>query len=147
MSVRTAPQVGMSLEYIMWIFIRVSGLFMFLFMIIGIAGAFAMQARLYFVNGQYVDIGTLVRWTFFPISTHVSASVPDAAMWSHAWWQIMQYLMLFFAVTHGINGIRQVIEDYVGNSWGRTLLRAVLFLLWLFILLVGWQLIQGNIVV
>jgi len=147
MSVRTAPQVGLSLEYVMWIFIRISGLFMILFMLIGIAGAFWMQARIYFLTGEYVNIGTLARWAFFPISTHVSASVPDAAQWSHAWWQIMQYLMLFFAITHGLNGVRQVIEDYVGNTWARTLLRAVLFLAWMFFLLVGWQLIQGNIIV
>jgi succinate dehydrogenase hydrophobic anchor subunit len=146
MSARPAPRIGFSLEYILWIFIRISGLFMILFALIGIAGAFWMEARLYFQNGEFVDIGTLARWAFFPISTHVSTLVPDAAAWSHAWWQIMQYLMLFFAVTHGLNGVRQVIEDYVGGTWLRVLLRGVLFLLWMFILLVGWQLIQGNII-
>jgi succinate dehydrogenase hydrophobic anchor subunit len=59
----------------------------------------------------------------------------------------MQYLMLFFAVTHGLNGVRQVIEDYVGGTWLRVLLRGSLFLLWMFFLLVGWQLIQGNIII
>src|SRR5512138_910796 len=133
MSVRTAPQVGLSFEYVMWIFIRISGLFMFLFMIIGVAGAFAMQARTYFLTGEYVNIGALARWAFFPIQTHVASveGVPAVALCSNAWWQIMQYLMLFFAVTHGINGVRQVIEDYLGNSWVRTILRGVLFLLWL----------------
>ncbi len=76
MSARPAPRIGFSLEYFMWIFIRISGLFMILFGFIGIVGAFWMEARLYFQTGDFVDIGTLARWTFFPISTHVSSSDP-----------------------------------------------------------------------
>lgn len=144
MSVRAAPQVGFSLDYLLWIFLRISGLFMWIFVILGLAGAFWLEARAYFQTGGFVDIGTLARWTFFPISTHVTAYVPAEAGWAHVWWQIMQYLMLFFAVSHGLDGLRQVIEDYVGNSWLRLLLRSLLFVAWMFFLIVGWLLIQGN---
>ncbi|MFM8319741.1 MAG: hypothetical protein ACKOC5_02415 [Chloroflexota bacterium] len=145
MSVRTAPRVGLSFEYLMWIFLRISGLFMYLFFFIGVGAAFAMEARIFFSTGTVVDIGTLARWAFFPISTHVSSSnIPDITLWSNAWWQILQYMMLVFAATHGMNGVRQVIEDYVGSTWGRTLIRALIFFFWLFILLVGFQLINAN---
>ena len=145
MSVRAAPKVGLSLEYLLWIFLRLSGLMMILFGFIGVAGAFAMQARIYFSTGGVVDIGTLARWTFFPIPTHVSAYGVEPLQWGHAWWQVMQYLMLFFAVTHGMDGVRQVIEDYVGNNLGRLLIRTLLFVAWLVFLIVGVMLIQGNV--
>lgn len=144
MSVRTAPQAGFSLEYLMWIFIRISGLALFLLGFIGILGAFLMQARLYFQNGGYVDIGALARWTFFPISTHVSAYAPDLAAWSNIWWEVTQIMILFFAVTHGMNGVRQVIEDYVGGSWLRTILRGLIFITWMFFMIIGWTLITTN---
>ena len=46
-------------------------------------------------------------------------------------------LIIFFAVTHGANGLRQVIEDYVSASWLQILLRGALFLIWLFVLIVA----------
>ncbi len=144
MSVHAAPKVGLSLDYLLWIFLRVSGLVMIIFGFIGLAGAFVMQARIFFATGDVVDIGTLARWTFFPITTHVSAYGVEPLQWGHVWWQLMQYLMLFFAVTHGLDGLRQVIEDFVGATWLRLLLRTLLLVAWLVFLFVGWQLIQGN---
>lgn len=144
MSVRTAPQAGFSLEYVMWIFIRISGLALFALGFLGILGAFLMQARLYFQNGGYVDIGALARWSFFPISTHVATYAPDLAAWSNIWWEVTQIMILFFAITHGMNGVRQVIEDYVGGSWLRTLLRGLLFVAWMFFMIIGWNLITTN---
>ena len=61
MSVRAAPQVGFSLDYVFWIFLRISGLFMWIFVILGIAGAFWLEARTYFQTGGFVDIGALAR--------------------------------------------------------------------------------------
>lgn len=144
MSARPVPQVGINLDYFMWIFVRVSGLFMILGGFIGLVGAFIMQARFYFKTGSFVDIGELARWTFFPISTHVTKSGVDPLQWGGLWWQIMQYLILFFAASHGINGVRQVIEDYIGSGWLRTLIRAALFVVLLVLLIVGWNLIITN---
>lgn len=144
MSARPVPQVGFNLDYFMWIFVRISGLFLILFGFIGLAGAFLMEARIWFKTGEFVDIGTLARWTFFPISTHVTSTGVDPLIWGNKWWQIMQSLVLFFGVSHGINGVRQVIEDYIGSSWMRTLIRAGLFVLFLVIMYVGWGLIVEN---
>ena len=46
-------------------------------------------------------------------------------------------LVVFFGVTHGVNGLRVVIEDYMGRSWWRVFLRGLLFLFWLFMLIVA----------
>jgi succinate dehydrogenase / fumarate reductase membrane anchor subunit len=140
MSMRAIPQRGINLDYLMWIFTRISGLALILLALIGFFGAFYMGARL------QMDMSTLVRWTFFPNSNHVvSSEIPDITLgWANAYWQIMQILIVFFAVSHGINGLRTVIEDYLGQSIWRILLRGLIFLLWLFFLIVGIYVIQSS---
>jgi succinate dehydrogenase hydrophobic anchor subunit len=124
----------------MWIFTRISGLFLYILGFLGLIMAFIMGAR------QQVDIGALARWTFFPNPNHVvNTNIPDVTLgWANAWWQVMQMLILFFGVTHGMNGVRVVIEDYIGSSWARVLLRGVVFLLWLFLLIVGIYVILAS---
>ena len=133
MSSRPAPRVGFSFEYLMWIFTRLSGIALILLAIIGIAGAFWMGARL------QMDVGTLARWTFFPNTYHVvNSDIPDIELgWASAYWQVMQILIVFFGVTHGVNGLRMVIEDYLSASWLQILLRGLLFLFWSFMLLLA----------
>ena len=133
MSSRPAPRVGFSFEYLMWIFTRLSGIALILLAIIGIAGAFWMGARL------QMDVGTLFRWTFFPNTYHVvNSDIPDIELgWASAYWQVMQILIVFFGVTHGVNGLRMVIEDYLNASWLQILLRGLLFLFWSFMLLLA----------
>ena len=133
MSSRPAPQIGFSFEYLMWIFMRISGISLFLLAIIGIAGAFIMGARL------QMDMGTLMRWTFFPNTYHVvNSEIPDIEFgWASALWQVMQMLVVFFGVTHGINGLRLVVEDYISASWLQIFLRGLIFLFWLFMLIVS----------
>jgi succinate dehydrogenase / fumarate reductase membrane anchor subunit len=137
---RPAPQIGFNFEYMMWIFTRISGLAMYLLAFIGLTMAFLMGAR------QQVDIAALARWTFFPNPNHVvNTNIPDVTIgWANAWWQVMQILILFFGVSHGMNGVRVVIEDYIGASWGRVLLRGTIFLLWLFLLIVGVYVILAS---
>jgi succinate dehydrogenase hydrophobic anchor subunit len=124
----------------MWIFTRISGLALYILGFLGIAMAFVMGAR------EQVDIGALARWTFFPNPNHVvNTNIPDVTLgWANAWWQVMQMLILFFGVTHGINGLRVVIEDYLGGSWSRIFLRGLLFLLWIFLLIVGVYVILAS---
>jgi succinate dehydrogenase / fumarate reductase membrane anchor subunit len=93
-----------------------------------VISAFALGAR------TQVDLPTLVRWTFFPNPNHViNSNIPDVTLgWANAFWQVMQILIVFFGVTHGFNGLRVVIEDFIGQSFARPFLRGFIFLLWLF---------------
>jgi succinate dehydrogenase hydrophobic anchor subunit len=126
-----------SFEYIMWFFTRVSGLGMYLLALAGLIMALVYGAR------TQVDLVTLMRWIFFPNRFHVESYLGDSTLWVTTTWQIMQSLILFFAVTHGFNGLRVVIEDTVGHTIWRPLLRGALFLGWLTMLLVAllvaWQ--------
>ena len=140
MTSRPAPQIGFSFEYLMWIFTRISGLVLILLAVIGVIGAFLMGARL------QIDLPTLVQWTFFPNPNHVvNSNIPDVAIgWATAYWQIMQMMIIFFAGTHGINGLRVVIEDYLNSSWFKIVLRGLLFLLWVFMLIVAVYVILAS---
>ena len=137
---RPAPQIGFNFEYVMWIFTRISGLVLYFLAFIGLLMAFLMGAR------QQVDISALARWTFFPNPNHVvNTNIPDVAQgWANAWWQVMEMLILAFAVTHGMNGLRMVIEDYIDSSWARVLLRGAVLLLWIFLLIVGIYVILAS---
>jgi len=137
---RIIPQRGFNLDYLMWLFTRLSGLGLILLGFIGITAALVMGARL------QMDLGTLVRWTFFPNPNHViNSDIPDVTLgWANAFWQIMQMLVVFFGVTHGMNGLRTIVEDYLGSSWLQTLLRGLIFLLWLFFLLAAVYVILAS---
>jgi succinate dehydrogenase / fumarate reductase membrane anchor subunit len=117
----------------MWIFTRISGLLLLLLAFVGTISAFVMKARL------LIDLQTLWRWTFFPNSYHVvNSNIPDVTQgWANAWWQAMQILIVFFGVSHGSNGLRVVIEDYIGHTILRPLLRGLIFLLWLALLVIA----------
>lgn len=133
-------QPAFSFEYIMWIFMRISGLALILLAIAGVSGAFIMGAR------TQVDLPTLMRWTFFPNPNHViNSEIPDVAVgWATAYWQIMQMLIIFFAVTHGFNGLRNVIEDYTDKTLLQPFVRGLIFLLWLFALILAIYVILAS---
>ncbi len=133
-------QPGLSFEYVMWIFTRISGFTFFLLAILGLAGALIMGAR------TQMDLPTLVRWTFFPNPNHVvNSEIPDVTIgWATAFWQIMEILIIFFASTHGFNGLRVVVEDYIGGGFLRIFLRGLILLLWLFSLVLAVYVILAS---
>jgi len=140
MTTRTAPRIGFSFEYLMWIFTRISALALFLLAFIGIASAFYLGAR------TQTDVGTVLRWTFFPNPNHVvNSDIPDVTLgWANAFWQIMQMLIVLFGVTHGMNGLRVVVEDYMDGTWIRPFWRGLIFFLWLFITIVAIYVILAS---
>jgi succinate dehydrogenase hydrophobic anchor subunit len=132
MKSRKVPHPGWNLEYLMWIFTRISGLAFFLLAIIGLLGALYMGARL------HMNVGTLMRWTFFPNPNHVlDSEIPNIDPWANALWQIFQISILFFGGTHGLNGLRVVLEDYVQRPGLQLLVRFVIFLIWIFLLMLS----------
>jgi succinate dehydrogenase hydrophobic anchor subunit len=130
---RTVPRRALSLEYAMWIFTRVSGAAMLILGVLGMAGALYMGAR------TQMDLGTLMRWTFFPNPSHVvNSNIPDVNLgWTNIYWRVMQLLVVFFGVTHGFNGLRVVMEDYITREAIRRALRWVVLLLWVVVMVVA----------
>ena len=133
MQTRKIPHPGWNLEYLMFLFTRLSGLAFFLLVVIGMASALIMGAR------YQMDLGTLMRWTFFPNPNHVlDSNIPDVTLgWANGFWTIMQFLMIFLGGTHGLNGLRVVLEDYISKLLLQIVIRLLIFVLWIFMILVA----------
>ena len=131
---------GVNLEYLMWIYMRISGFAMITMAAIGMFVALFMGAR------YQMDLPTLMRWTFFPNPNHiVNSNIPDVAMgWANGFWQIMEILLVSFGVTHGFNGLRLVIEDFLNPTIARPLARGFIFFLWFFVLLAAIYVILAS---
>jgi len=121
---------GSKFELYMWFFTRVSGV-LFLLM-----GAFNLiYANLEGGRGN-LDVAAQMRWAFFPISFHVtSSSVEVVPNFSNAFWQVYCFLLVGFAATHGYNGIRVILADYVHQPLLRAWLNALLAVIWASLLL------------
>ncbi|MBT3339154.1 MAG: hypothetical protein HN855_11405 [Anaerolineae bacterium] len=139
MSSRTVAKRGFNLDYMMWLFMRLSALALYTIGLTGLIAAFVMSAR------TQTDISTLIRWTFFPNPSHIiSSDIINLDSWINSFWQVMQMLAVFFGVTHGINGLRIVVEDFIGSNWWRPIWRGFIFILWLFILLVAVYVVLAS---
>jgi len=133
------PKPSWNLEYLMWIFTRISGLTLILLAVLGIGFGLIMGAR------TQMDLGTLMRWAFFQNSNHIlDSEIPDLYFWTNGFWQITQILAVAFAATHGFNGLRVVVEDYSKPGFWQAALRFSIFLLWIFSSLVGIYVILGS---
>lgn len=68
-----------------------------------------------------------------------------ALRWSMVGWRIYDFLLLAFAFAHGVNGLRQVLFDYIPGTKGRQVVAVGLFVFWLLIALVGAVAIIGGV--
>jgi succinate dehydrogenase / fumarate reductase membrane anchor subunit len=68
-----------------------------------------------------------------------------ALRWSMVGWRIYDFFLLAFAFAHGMNGLRQVLFDYIQNARSRQVIAVGLFAVWLLISLVGAVAIIGGV--
>ena len=61
--------------------------------------------------------------------------------WASPWWRLYDLALLFFALFHGANGARWVIDDYVHRPGLNKGLKAVFYVLVFIFLLMGTQVI------
>lgn len=57
--------------------------------------------------------------------------------WSNVGWKTFDWLMLFLALLHGANGLRVVIEDYIGSPGVRTAVKSVLYTVTFILMIMG----------
>ena len=57
--------------------------------------------------------------------------------WASIGWQVYDILLLAFAFAHGMNGLRQVANDFIHGATARRITATVIFLLWLVISIIG----------
>jgi succinate dehydrogenase / fumarate reductase membrane anchor subunit len=68
-----------------------------------------------------------------------------AMRWASLGWRIYDGALLSFAFAHGINGLRQVLEDYVQKPRTRRGLRIVLLAGWLIVTVLGGIALFGGV--
>ena len=121
-------QRGFDFEIFMWLFVRLSGLAMYICAFTGLVGALIMGAR------QQVNFADLLRWSFMPDSNHVLMNttinnIANADAWTSLFWKIMGSAFVSFAAAHGLHGVLSVEEDYLKNNVVRLILRYVVLAL------------------
>jgi len=110
-----------------WFYVRVSGV-LFLLM-----GAFDILYANLVVGRGGMSAGEQMRWAFFPISFHSSA-IP-----SNAFWQIWSFLLVSMAITHGMNGLRIILDDYIRHPLWLRWWQAATWLTWVsFMAMTAW---------
>ncbi len=60
-----------------------------------------------------------------------------AERWASLFWRIYDGLLLGFAFAHGVNGLRQVLNDYLHSETARRILNWGALVFWLALTLVG----------
>ena len=68
-----------------------------------------------------------------------------AFRWASLFWRIYDVLLLAFAFAHGVNGLRQVLFDFVYNPKSRRTLVILLVIFWFVITLIGFVAIVGGV--
>lgn len=68
-----------------------------------------------------------------------------AMRWASIGWRIYDALLLAFAFAHGVNGIRQVLNDFIQSDRGRKIMHWGLFLLWLIVTAIGAIALIGGV--
>jgi succinate dehydrogenase cytochrome b556 subunit len=103
-------------EFNMWLFMRVSGL---LLIVIALFHVFWMH---FVIGVEQITFLTIVeRWTG-----------PQGAFW-----RLYDLLLLAFAFTHGVNGARNVIDDYFHSPGWRAFIRIALIVFWFVLMGMG----------
>ena len=66
-------------------------------------------------------------------------------IWSSLGWRLFDFVFLFAAWSHGMNGVRQVLMDYVHSPAGRRRTNWVLLVVWLVVAVMGAVAIIGGV--
>ncbi|MFN2159869.1 MAG: hypothetical protein ACK2U3_06270 [Anaerolineales bacterium] len=65
--------------------------------------------------------------------------------WLYLGWRVYDIFLLGFAFSHGVNGLRQVLLDYIKPEWIRKGLNPLMFLLWIVFTAIGAIAIIGGV--
>ena len=65
--------------------------------------------------------------------------------WAYLGWRIYDLFLLVFALAHGINGLRQVILDFVSKKKNIRLVNQAAFVYWLVLVLLGIVALVGGV--
>lgn len=66
------------------------------------------------------------------------------SIWDSIGWRIFDLTFLVLVLTHGMNGLRQVLIDFIHGESARRVMTWILLLIWLAVLIWGaWAIVSG----
>lgn len=65
--------------------------------------------------------------------------------WAFVGWRMYDFLLLVLALAHGINGLRQVVLDFVSRKKNICLVNQTLVVYWLVLVLLGIAALMGGV--
>lgn len=65
--------------------------------------------------------------------------------WAFVGWRMYDFLLLVLALAHGINGLRQVVLDFVSKKKNIRLVNQTLVVYWLVLVLLGIAALMGGV--
>ncbi len=68
-----------------------------------------------------------------------------AARWANMGWRLFDAALISFAFAHGMNGVRQVLDDYIESEPLRKTIAWVLLAIWFIITLIGGIALVGGV--
>ena len=68
-----------------------------------------------------------------------------ALRWATLGWRVYDFLLLAFAFAHGVNGLRQVLHDFIYDGDTMRKVTWMLFAFWMVISLIGATAIIGGV--
>jgi succinate dehydrogenase / fumarate reductase membrane anchor subunit len=103
-----------SFEVWSWFFMRVSGIVLLFLVLIHVYVMHLVGEGVERVNYEFVS-----------------------QRWQHVGWKTFDWLMLFLALLHGVNGLRIIIDDYVRRDGARAAIKGALYLLTVVLMVMG----------
>jgi succinate dehydrogenase / fumarate reductase membrane anchor subunit len=103
-----------SFEIWSWFFMRISGLVLLFLVLIHLYIMHLVDAGVERVNFEFV-----------------------AARWDNVGWKSFDWILLFLALLHGVNGLRIIIEDYVRSPGLRTTVKGALYTVAVILMIMG----------
>lgn len=108
-------------ELYAWFFMRFAGVFLLL------AGALSM---IYINIATKLNPGVQYRWVFFPVHS--------VGISNNRFVDLYGFLIVAIAGTHGMNGWREVMDEYTQTPGWRLFWRSLIFLLWAALLIMAF---------
>lgn len=68
-----------------------------------------------------------------------------AMRWASLGWRVYDFALLAFALAHGMNGLRQVLVEYIQGEKARRWMAWIVFAVWLVISVIGGAAIVGGV--
>lgn len=68
-----------------------------------------------------------------------------ALRWANTGWRVFDVLLLGFTFAHGVNGLRQIVIDFIPSMQARQVVSWLLFFFWLVVTAIGAFAIIGGV--